>query len=62
MADEPPPPKRTLEPNFDRYWLAAGPKPASRSEMPPIDPDQLAAERAARRGLHPPPVTIRRVG
>jgi hypothetical protein len=54
------PAKKSSEPS--RRWPAIPSVPASRSEMVPDDPDRLAAERNARRGLHPPQVTIRRVG
>ena len=44
------------------YALQAdGPAHPSRTEFKPVDPDQLAADRAARRGLHPPQPTLRRL-
>jgi len=62
MTSEPLPPKRIQGPSFGRGWASLGPAPASRSEMIPVPPDQLSAEREARWGLNPPRVTIRRVG
>ena len=63
MASESTPAKRTQhEPTLGRPWMIRDPKPESRSELPPEDPERLMAERVARRGLNPPPVTIRRVG
>jgi len=61
MISEPPFPK----PKHDilgRGWTSAVRLPESRTEMTPDDPDRLLAEREARRGLHPPLATIRRVG
>jgi len=61
MTDQwPQPAKKPSEPTH--RWPAIPAVPASRSELPPEDPERLMAERVARRGLNPPPVTIRRVG
>jgi hypothetical protein len=60
MTSEPPP-RQSHEPIFDRGWTSPGSRAESRSAMLPLDPDQLAVERAARRGLHPPQATVRRV-
>ena len=61
MTIEPARPRRIHEPIFDRGWTIPGRLSESRSEMTPDDPDRLLAERQARRGLNPPPVTVRRV-
>lgn len=61
MVSEPPLPKPKHD-TFGRGWTSAVRLPESRTEMTPDDPDRLMAEREARRGLRPPPATIRRVG
>jgi len=60
MTDQPPQPAKKPEPSH--RWPAIPLVPSSTTELPPLDPERVAAERAARRGLHPPQVMIRRVG
>jgi len=61
MVSEQPLPKPKHD-TVGRGWTSVVRLPESRTEMAPDDPDRLMADRDARRGLHPPLVTIRRVG
>jgi len=60
MTDKRPQPVERTS-HMSHALLADGSVLPSRTEFKPVDPDQLAADRAARRGLHPPQPTLRRL-